>query len=265
MAMLIGYFDESGTHAAAQGVTVAGFISPEHLWVKFQGEWEGTLAKKNLTDFRATDFESRIPPFDRLTDAERVPLQQALIARIRHRTQFSVAFTVNKVDYALLGPATLSKYPEMATIGAPSAYTWAVLNCLERVGDWCNFQGHDEPIAYVFEDGAGHNGEVYSLRDQILKIPELKARYRMGSLTFADKKAFNPLQSADMLAYETFKEFEAFYTTPNHPKRTVRRSYEALVKNRPHFDSYFADGSIHIVVSPSPGVPSGTIVGRLPG
>ena len=90
--------------------------------------------------------------------------------------------------------------------GAPEhPYAFCALMCLQSVADWADKVRYDGPIAYIFEGGAAHRGELDEIYKRIAKNEDAKRRYRLISLTYADKKEVNPLQAADILAYESYK------------------------------------------------------------
>jgi len=43
--VLIGYFDESGTHAGSPAVAVAGVLGPQDDWNRFESSWRWFLDK----------------------------------------------------------------------------------------------------------------------------------------------------------------------------------------------------------------------------
>jgi hypothetical protein len=49
--MLIGYFDESGTHRRAPVTTVAGFVSTDERWADFDDSWRYVLQEFGLSVF----------------------------------------------------------------------------------------------------------------------------------------------------------------------------------------------------------------------
>lgn len=246
MAMLYAYFDESGTHAGSKVIAIAGWLAPESMWIKFQREWKRVLDSKGIEYFHMNEYEhgdpgvkpEPQPPYN-WDKAERITFLRRLIDIVRNRTQFSVSFATDTSDY----PALAAR-----VVAPPSAYAWCATRCLKGIVQWCEYQGHAEPIAYVFEDGAGHNGELEKLRDDIMGSAELKAYYRMGSLGFADKETLNPLQAADMLAYEIYKEMDNFHV-PESESRKLRGSMRALLTSRNHQAQFYKGGSIYIVLS----------------
>ena len=63
---------------------------------------------------------------------------------------------------------------------------------------------HHPIIAYVFEEGQPHQRKLARLVDCL--TDEEKWFFRMTSLSFGKKKTLNPLQAADVVAYESMKE-----------------------------------------------------------
>jgi hypothetical protein len=58
MAMLIGYFDESGTHDQSAVTTIAGYVAKPEVWASVEAQWRQVLepfAQKGLHTFHMVD------------------------------------------------------------------------------------------------------------------------------------------------------------------------------------------------------------------
>ena len=73
------------------------------------------------------------------------------------------------------------------------------------------------PISYVFDAGVSR-GQVDAIMAYALDRPE----YNVAAYSFARPADLSPLQAADILAYETYKEVIAA-TTASGPSRRARR------------------------------------------
>jgi hypothetical protein len=100
-------------------------------------------------------------------------------------------------------------------------------------------EDHSEGIAYIFEQAPTWQS---SANEMWIKSVEqgYKNKYRMGSITFGDKKSFLPLQAADRNAFETYQHFadpkqreiwSKFMSTPQHHGQYFDRSgFESLIE-----------------------------------
>jgi hypothetical protein len=57
-------------------------------------------------------------------------------------------------------------------------------------------------------------------------MPENREKYKLLSLKFEDKRGFSPLQAADILAYEVYRQLPKFVGIDQHP---VREELKQLV------------------------------------
>lgn len=86
-----------------------------------------------------------------------------------------------------------------------SPHVFAAKNCMKQVGFWAarNIINH-QVIGYVFEEGQPHERQLKRLVETF--TDEDKWFFRMAFLRFGKKKDLNPLQAADVVAYESMKE-----------------------------------------------------------
>ncbi len=154
-------------------------------------------------------------------DEKRIDLFTKLVGTLRRRFRFGFSAATIIDVYKQYGP----------TFAPPnSAYTFCALQCMWFVKEWADRFGHDGPIAYIFEDGAGYKAEMLEVRKAILQDDERRQRFRFETLTFANKKTSNPLQGADILAYETWKEMCNFIV-PGREVRSFRKTAELLFQD----------------------------------
>ena len=73
-------------------------------------------------------------------------------------------------------------------------------------------------IAFVFEEQEEFSGRTKALYDEFKEVNK-KCAQRLGTLTYAAKHKFVPLEVADNLAYETMKEILNNRYDPTRPRR----------------------------------------------
>jgi hypothetical protein len=97
---------------------------------------------------------------------------------------------------------------------------------------WLLTYAADEPVTYFFEQ-SDNQGEIGRAMEFLLRHPEFVAKFHLYSYTFAPK-SLEPLQAADLLAYETWKHVTN--RVLGHG-RDVRKSLEDLMR-APHGGTY---------------------------
>jgi hypothetical protein len=227
MVMLACYFDAS-TGPGSDALSVAGYVAPVDQWGRFQREWKEWLDEFGVIHFHMTDWESKWGEFRGWTDDKKHRLFQKLVGTLRLRFHLGVSAAVIVSDYHAVRPLITS--PEDREM---SAYTFCAIQCFHRIEVWADKHRYHDPIAYILEGGDNHDGEIYALESLIRKSEARKRRFRYGSLTFADKRQLNPLQAADILAYETWKEMENF-VLPGARIRQPRHSARILLTGHEH-------------------------------
>jgi hypothetical protein len=191
------YCDESYTYPPDSRLyTVAGYLSTDVQWSKFRKEWRRILEAERLDHFHMVDFQACKPPFDSWSKDKRISFLTSLHSVIHKRTIMSFATTADIEEFE-----TLTSEQKKALV---SPHIFAAKNCMKTVGFWAAENIINYPvIAYIFEEGQPHQRQL----NQFVKTltDEDTWFFRMASLTFAKKK-LNPLQAADVVAYESTKE-----------------------------------------------------------
>lgn len=227
--MLTIYLDESYSHPPAPLVyTVAGYISTDIEWRKFQKEWRRELDKAGIDFFHMTNYESRVKEYEDWSNEKRIEVLRRLHRTIHRRVLTGFAASVVVADYnELINPSI--------RMGFGEPHEFAVIACMKHIRLWSNTRGHHEPIAYVLESGSDRQKIVNRSFQHAYMDEEKRREYRIGSWTFADKRDLNPLQAADILAYENTKEM--CRRLDKNTTRPVRRSIQNLTKA--HLDEWF--------------------------
>jgi len=231
MASFVAYFDESGTHDGSPILTLAGYIADISQWVEFAREWNEILKQGGLTHFHMSKFEARQGEFRGWDNERRLLIQRGLIGIIKRRVNIGVFCAVN-----------LAAYDEFITewrrdnFGSP--YNFCLKMCLSQVTFWAQRFERKEPIAYIIEHGAGYNHEINKSFRETFANEKMRKFFRLGSLTFDDKKRALPLQAADILAYEVWKDAYNKFVIEPKDKRPERKSFLSL-REKLHQGTYW--------------------------
>jgi hypothetical protein len=79
-------------------------------------------------------------------------------------------------------------------------------------------------IAYVFEDGTAGRGQLQKAFEYNRRDPDQKKNLRLRSLRLEDKRTSAPLQAADILAYELYRQLpRQIGLDPRPPRQPILR------------------------------------------
>lgn len=203
--MFTAYLDASGTHKESPVLTIAGFLAKTGTWKTFQSEWDDILRTAGLLEpdgpgyFHMTDFESSQGPYKQWSSQKRIFVLTKLIQAIAGRVELAVSSSLVVKDYK-----------QAQTANQPLSNMTPFAFCMRKnfllIEQWADRHAIQEFIAYVFESGDGYGREMDAFQRGIKMDSDLRKRFRFDSFTSASKKSFNPLQTADLLAYESQKE-----------------------------------------------------------
>jgi Protein of unknown function (DUF3800) len=212
IAVLKVYMDESGTHDGSDVVTVAAYIAKPRVWMDFTKRWN--LAKRPIRVFHAVDCANLKEEFEGWDPIER-DKYVAKILPVIGDTEMLLPLAAGIVlkDYDMLLPPS---DPVRDMLGNPygACFHWVVQTLLESLA-----QRGDSTQRIAFFH------EINQFKEDALRTFDLiKERYpgRSLTLTFGTKQDYVPLQSADILAYESMKRLRQAKDRPE------RRAFSAL-------------------------------------
>lgn len=217
IAMLTFYADDAGKKADHDYTVVAGYIGLVAQWERFCSDWRLLLASVGLPEFHASDFFTGYGIFSgwekRDRSQARAKLLSALAEIISDYSLHSFTCVVHtpgwlKVneDY-MLEEMGFSPFP----IGGRT-----VAQCARQ---WCRDSGHDpDRVEYIFDQGSDDWGQ---LKNRLKNDFDIEAIDR-------DRRKIRPLQAADWIAYEEFRE--APQSDSRIRARRFRESYRALLR-----------------------------------
>ena len=207
MSLLTVYCDESGTDVRNRVACVAGYIGQVSEWKEFEKEWSRILKKSpyrvkmmhrsNLETWHGEFTAKRGWNPDR-----RKNFLRELQPIIKSRTRVALGSAVIKADWEEVMPEWLRRF-------FGGVYGWCAHECVVASRVWCTrpTRNYSHPINRVFEKGAEGQGQVAQMFTELDRDPVFSKEYRIGTWGFACKDVV-PLQAADTLAYEIFKQVE---------------------------------------------------------
>jgi hypothetical protein len=220
--MITGYFDDSGTGANDSVVAVAGYVGSVSQWQKFDQEWGKLLAQYSVSKMHRAELESGYGEFVGWTREKKNSFIAKAQEIIRKRTYLPIGMSVIKEEFEEVFPNSLKKV-------YGGAYGFCVILCLTRAKHWFDKVNHREPIDWVFEAGTAGSGQIAHLMNAMYSDSEMRQDLRINGWSFGGKN-IQPLQAADIIAYEAFKHVTNQLVA--QPRRDVRISFKHLMRSK---------------------------------
>lgn len=223
--MLRGYIDESRNKDL---FVLACLISNGKNWFHLESEWLNLLESKNrelkrakrksISRFHAADCSSRLGEFRGWSTPEQIEFMKALL-KIFNKYEF------NQHTYAVSLKELSDAIP--AVKQNPEGFAYVLLFSfilIDITKETLKF--NKGWLLNLFHDHCRYNGALQNAYDQLLSKPSpiFKQRHRFVSLTPMQWQHCVPLQPADLIAYENFKELERYYV-----QRDRRKSLHSIV------------------------------------
>ena len=223
------YLDESGTHAGSRAVVVAGFVSNVSKWEAFSEQWSAALNEWGVSAFHMTDFESRHGEFADWKNEERRERLNRLLDLIIEHTFSSIGFVVRKKSFDEI----LSDEAKELCV---DAYGLAAIGCWYNLALRAREPRIDGWVDYVMEAGCKGGGALQQIWSKQSDDQQWLDNTRIISLDFRSKHISPPLQAADILAYELFKQAQRQFGEEQRPPR-----YPLQRLNTPGRQWHYAD------------------------
>jgi len=226
--MLEVYFDESGTHESSPVICVAGYLFATEQAKHLNREWGETLEEFGVSAFHATDCGNGRGQFKHLLPERRIELTKRIIGIIKRRMEVGFAVTLSESDFNQVTPPTW-------VMGGP--YMICAMYAIAGVSGWADKNSYAGDISYFFEEGDKHEAATSAAIDELCTHPIGKSGFRYRSHAFLPKLGNGPLQAADLLAYEWFREIIRL-NDPNN-RRPSRKSFDGLLEHPGYYAAHF--------------------------
>ena len=213
------YLDESGTHAGARVLCIAGYLFTEDNAEKFNAEMRPVYDRFGIPYFHTSEIlggkhkPGGAGTFDHLTAEQRDVLARIFIRTVRRRAAFGFGSTVNEPEYDRM----IRRYGNM-----PSAYAFLLHQALIQVGAWAKRTNYDGVVAYFLEDGAKNKGDAIDhLYNRVLNRPEKREKYRFASFGLVAKDSDPVANAPDILSYQWYRNHERLSQGHTEPRKDL--------------------------------------------
>jgi hypothetical protein len=219
MSILTIYCDDSGTHPKSRVAVVAGYLGQITQWRRFEKDWKGLLAEFGVTQMHRAKLEAFQGEFEGWNESRRRLFLRRCHLLMREYTKMPIGIAVIKEQFNSILPREIrDKFG--------GVYGWCAQECIVAARIWCENHSHDEPIQWVFESGTIGHGQVGAMFQEL----HLHSEWLIKGWAFQDKSVV-PLQAADVLAYEVFKQVENQIVDGGN-KYPVRVSFQQIIHEK---------------------------------
>lgn len=217
--------DESGTHRGSRAVAVGGFVSTATRWERFAQEWQDALRAWGLRYFHMTDFESRHGPYASWGETQRKERLNTLLDIIHRYAMSSIGCIIQLEAFERL-------MSDKAKQWCGDAYGLASIACYRKIAETASDPGIDGLLDIVMDRGVPGFGALHDIFGAGREDAEWLNQNRIASLAVRDKELWCPLQAADILAYELYKQaarqFGGDKRVTRYPLKQLARSPKTL-------------------------------------
>jgi hypothetical protein len=222
LAVLRAYCDESyDKHTRVYAI--AGFVGRDKDWRAVSKNWRNRCLKDEIDCYHAADCESRRKEFSHLSVEQSISLNTDLINDLNGARIAGVGVAVYVEDYEAFAKTSQKAARYLTQSPYFLALQFLVVDMCCEIAEYSG-----SPIAFIFEQQDEFSGRSKSLYDEV-RVKNPTAAKCMGSIAYAPKEQFVPLQIADKLVYEVMK---AALNTKYDPNRAERKSLTAMKNAR---------------------------------
>jgi hypothetical protein len=245
LAVIRAFCDES-YDGESRIYTIAGFVGRDKEWASLATRWRNRCLRENVRCYHAADCEGAYGAFVHLTPKQIVDLNTQLVDEVVGTRIVGFATSLVLEDYRKVSASSekarriLGSSPYFLTM-----QTFLVSVCGEIRDSRPNYR-----VAFVFDQQEEFSGRAKQLYDEV-KVKNPNIAPCMGTLVYADRERFIPLQVADKLAYEAMKNL---LNLRHDPKRKERIALTRMKDGRViQTLNYLDEETLHQIVATNEG------------
>jgi hypothetical protein len=217
IAVLVGYFDESGMAPRDKVAMIAGAVADSAAWSALEKPWAKHLASFEKTWYHAVDAEHGEGDFSRTDRPFREAVTNLLSRELAAVPMQMFVSGAYRADWQFASDAVKKRCQD-------DPYYFAFELCLQQISRWSQDYCDGEPVALVF---AEHD----QYQERARRLHEFYQRARglgiagIGGISFCNPRHLIPLQAADMICYEVHRRFA---DDPRGNPAVSRRAFQNL-------------------------------------
>lgn len=244
IAVFEAYFDESGDPAneSLRVFTLAFVVAPANNWKRFSVTWNRILKRHKIDVMHMKEYEHCVNQFKGWDKPKKEAFASQLAGVLKPHIGLAHCHSMStEVWRTKIAPEMGSNFRKTR-----GPYIFLLQSCLEDLAEYGSaLLPKGERIACIFDQNrlvAGAKPDC--LGAAVDHYNDLKESRGWGdifaSITFENKKDFVPLQAADMLAYEAFKDMVNI--SKGCPRQRRKLLQNLMQSERIHLAAIDADG-----------------------
>jgi len=208
-------------------------MSDSHTWLQFESSWEKLLSAKNkylkeqrrekISRYHAADCSSCLGEFKGWNKDEQIEFTKDLLKIFKR-------YWINVISYSMPLGEFVEYFPEGKDDPARSCYgvllRLVMLEMVAQIENGKKVVGKIKPIRIsLFHDRCPYDHVLLKAFNHAIKDDTFEGRGIFSAIAPLSSRECIPLQAADLLAYENFKDSERLLTGRNR-----RKTLDALLE-----------------------------------
>lgn len=224
MLMLSAYMDETGHYRDEKQkfVGIAGLIAPKENWETFEEKWKAALKLPyiKLEYFHMTDYASKKKVYKDWLEVKRQKVLGKLLNVIESAYPIPFGAIIPMNAFRSLSKEHQEYFidPYFLCFQSIIAASTTFLEAMKIP--------EEEKIALIFSDQVEFRHRALKMYEDITEVGLFA--HRSTPPIFRDIREIVPLQAADIVAYEMYKEFERRMYRPNDDSRHGFKRLEVM-------------------------------------
>jgi hypothetical protein len=237
--LIVGYIDESANNKV---FTLSCILTTPTKWGAIERKWKTVLRDTNkklrrqgrpeISRYHAANCSSCKGEFEGWSVDEQIEFSKKLIAIIKYNMTTVMAYSMPLDDFIAVYPER-SKSPEKEMYGLLLKFMMTqLIHDIEQQADGHSLKPYK--IAFI-HDRSNRDGDMLSAFNQMKDDITFEGRHHFTTIASMGWEDCIPLQAADLLAYETFKDASNRISAIPRPRR---KSLESLFEQDTQFGGH---------------------------
>jgi hypothetical protein len=236
--LVVGYIDESFNNKL---FTLSCILTTPAKWTDIEMRWKAVLRQTNkalrkqerqeISRYHAADCSFCKGEFTGWTVDEQIHFSKKLIAIIKYNMSTVMAYSMPLDDFVAVYPER-SENAEKEMYGLLLKFMMAQI--IHDIGNQAGGPLRPFRIALV-HDRSSRDGDMVAAFNQMKEDAAFRGREHFTTIAARGWEDCIPLQAADLLAYETFKDAANRISPKPRPRR---RSFESLFEPNTQFGGH---------------------------